>query len=75
MKPVKDAKTVLTRHWSSWVYYLIAVLAFVPEALGYIGENIQIPPYAYLALVVVGLGAKLVQQDLPPQDGGANANQ
>lgn len=62
MELLPDWKTALTRHWSAWAYYAIAALALLPEFLG-LTQNV--PPYLYLALVVVGLGAKIVKQELP----------
>jgi hypothetical protein len=61
-------KTALARHWSAWVYYIIAALALIPEGLGFIGQDVELPPYLYLALAVVGLGAKVVKQELPPKE-------
>lgn len=72
MPLVPNIKTVLTRHWSSWVYYALGILALIPEVLGYIGTSIDIPPLLVLALVVIGLGAKIVKQELPEQKEEAN---
>jgi hypothetical protein len=66
MQLLPDWKTALTRHWSAWAYYSIAALALLPEFLG-LAQNV--PPYLYLALVVVGLGAKIVKQELPAPGG------
>lgn len=65
MKLLPEWKTALARHWSAWVYYAIGTLAFIPEVLGWVGEKIDMPSYVYLILAVVGLGAKVVKQELP----------
>lgn len=68
MQLIPDWKTALAQHWSSWVYYAIGLLALIPEALSFFGQSVDIPPYVYLGLVVVGLGAKVVKQELPPKE-------
>lgn len=68
MKLLPDWKTALARHWSAWVYYVIAALALIPEVLGWLGEKIDLPSYVYLLLAVIGLGAKVVKQELPPKE-------
>lgn len=68
MKLLPDWKTALARHWSAWVYYAIGLVALLPEALGWIGEKIDLPSYVYLILAIIGLGAKVVKQELPPKE-------
>ncbi|HWU63561.1 MAG TPA: hypothetical protein VN112_16200 [Ensifer sp.] len=66
MKLARDWKTKLFRHWSSYAFAAIGVVAFIPDALGYLGDQINIPRPVFLVLTVIGLICKVVDQELDP---------
>jgi hypothetical protein len=68
MKIAPDWKTKLFRHWSSYVLMLIGIVAFIPDALGYLGDQIEIPRPVFLALTIIGLICKVIDQELSDAD-------